>query len=405
MDLILGFLGAMTMKKQTILICSRNSDFSSQIKSFLIDMSIEVVLLADGRQLTLTIQSVNPEFILLDSEDTDPCIIDQFTTLGKAHIKIPILLLGSHDEKLLQSIQRIGTQHNLFVFILEKKLIDKQSLLEKLQQVNLKHHRVNEESITAALENKEFLVFYQPKVAIKTRKLMGVEALIRWQKPKLGMIYPDEFIPIAEQSGLIIPLTYWVIKEVFRQYKVWKKAGIHMKYAINLTPSLLTDTLFPGEACKLANEYEVNTSDICFEITETAAMKQVDTALEILTRFRLSGFALSIDDFGTGYSSLLELQRLPFNEMKVDKSFVIDIAYNTANHLITRSIIDLGHNMNMSLVAEGVETSDAWAVLEKLDCDIAQGYLTAKPLSVKDFEEWYKQHVNKDGIYDNKDWI
>lgn len=389
--------------KKTILACTNDSKLSAQIASICQESSLHVTFIKKGRDLATIQDSAQLTTILLDSNIEDPGIIDILYLLSSINCKIPIIISGDCDEKVLLSVKRIGRLKDLSVYALHLNHMTPKKLTEILEHIDQHSQVINSAVIAHALEKKQFEVYYQPKIDIRTNKLVGVEALLRWERPNHGMIYPDYFISIAEESGLITPMTYWVIREVFKQYVLWKKKKIVLNFAINLSAKVLTDVILPEELGKMIKEFKINPEHICFEITEAAAMHQPDIVLEVLTRIRLKGFSLSIDDFGTGYSSLVELQRLPFTELKIDKSFVSDIAYNQSNMHIVRSIISLGQNMNLSLVAEGVETIEAAEQLKEMGCDILQGYLYSKPLSVNNFINWYKEKIDVNGFISIKD--
>ncbi len=242
--------------------------------------------------------------------------------------------------------------------------------------------------LRAAIDSGDLILFYQPKVNLATGKAIGVEALVRWRHPRHGLMFPDSFIPLAEQIGLINPLTYWVVKEALRQCQVWHEKGIMLSVAVNLSARNLLDIQFPfhidavfSGACKQANR-------LTLEITETAVMVDPARALAALLSLREMGVKLSIDDFGTGYSSLSYLKQLPVNELKIDKSFVLGMAVDDNDSVIVRSTIDLAHNIGLAVVAEGVEDKATYDLLARLGCDVAQGYYISRPIPAEEFERW-----------------
>lgn len=388
----------MAMTK-SVLACTDDNNLSSLISAICRECSMVARFVKNGREIPDLINSLRSPLIILDSSLQEPCIIDILDLLSTIKCELPIIVLGDCEEKVLLSIKRIGEFKNLSVFVTEKAPFQAHSFLNIMNIIDRKSNFINDEIIATAIEKKQFKMFYQPKIAIKTNKMIGLESLVRWERPNHGLIAPDFFIPKAEESGLIIPLTYWIIRNVFNQYAAWKKGKIILKLAINLPSGILTDLIFPNELIKLTNEFHVNPKHICFEITEAAAMNQADIILEVLTRIRLKGFSLAIDDFGTGYSSLVELQRMPFTELKIDKSFVSDVTTNKLNLNIVRSVINLAKNMNLLTVAEGVETQVVFNKLNEIGCDIAQGYLISQPKSVDDFNLWYRNKIGPDGIY------
>ena len=241
-----------------------------------------------------------------------------------------------------------------------------------------------------AIEHDEMLLYYQPTIRLKDRMVAGVEALVRWKHPNRGMIPPDQFIGPAEQTGLIYPLTHWVLQTAMRQCGVWWRAGVKMPVSINLSARNLSDAKLPGQVADLLRATGVSPDWMTFEITESAIMADPSRALEILTTIHETGVRLSIDDFGTGYSSLSYLRKLPVDRLKVDKSFVIHMTENEGDAKIVRSTIDLAHNLGLEVVAEGVETQEVLDRLTEMGCDAAQGYYMSKPLPANELTHWLK---------------
>jgi EAL domain-containing protein (putative c-di-GMP-specific phosphodiesterase class I) len=231
-----------------------------------------------------------------------------------------------------------------------------------------------------AIEQDELLLYYQPQVNLATGQLDGVEALVRWQHPQRGVVPPDEFIPLAEHTGLIAPLSRWVLAEALRQCRSWRDAGLEMRVAVNLSARLLHDEHLVATIGELLQTWDVLPSQLTVEITESAVMVDPGRALALLTRLHQTGVRIAIDDFGTGYSSLAYLKRLPIDEIKIDKSFVLDMPVHDDDATITRSIVDLGHNLGLVVVAEGVETREIWDQLAAMHCDVAQGYYLSRPI-------------------------
>ncbi|HEX9625946.1 MAG TPA: bifunctional diguanylate cyclase/phosphodiesterase [Acidiferrobacterales bacterium] len=230
-----------------------------------------------------------------------------------------------------------------------------------------------------ALEDGELMLYYQPKIDMRTRQAFGVEALLRWQHPKHGFIPPDEFIPLAEQGGLMRPITLWVINTALRQWHAWKQMGLDLQVAVNLSARNLQDATLPAEVSEMLIAWDAPPEVLELEITESATMAEPEHAMRILTELSRMRVGLSIDDFGTGHSSLAYLKSLPVNRIKVDKSFVLDMITDENDAIIVRATIDLAHNLGMRVTAEGVETQDVWDLLEILGCDVVQGYFTGRP--------------------------
>lgn len=239
-----------------------------------------------------------------------------------------------------------------------------------------------------AIDHEQLLLHYQPKISHHTGCIMGVEALVRWNHPQRGLVAPDEFISLAEASGLIQPLTLWVLQAALQQSVVWHSAGHSFTVAVNLSTRNLLDGDLPVRVAKLLATYHVRPEWLVFEITESAVMAEPARALETLDKLNKMGIQLSLDDFGTGYSSLAYLKKLPVSEIKIDRSFIKDMELDASDTVIVRSTIALGHNLGMKVVAEGVENSQIWDLLSALGCDASQGYYMSRPLTAAALGEW-----------------
>lgn len=234
----------------------------------------------------------------------------------------------------------------------------------------------------------QLLLHYQPKLDIRQGHVRQAEALLRWQHPQFGMVSPAEFIPLAERSGSITLLTQWVIEEGIRQLCEWNGRGLSLQLSLNISADdLLGDELAHGVSA-LLRRYGLPAEQLLFEITESAVMREPEKALKVLNLLRDCGIGLSVDDFGTGYSSLAHLKRLPVQELKIDQSFVRNLDETSEDAVIVRSTIEMSHNLGLKVVAEGVEYAHSLRLLERWQCDTAQGYLISRPLSADAFEAW-----------------
>jgi diguanylate cyclase (GGDEF)-like protein len=239
-----------------------------------------------------------------------------------------------------------------------------------------------------AIEADELEVHYQPKADVRSGRVVGCEALVRWHSPQHGHIAPSEFVAYAERTGAIRLLTSWVLRSAFRQLRLWQDAGLDLTVAVNLSASDLTDPDLGLEIMALLDETRACPARVLLEITESTAMRELPNAIRIMEQLRLLGVRFSIDDFGTGYSSLASLQRLPVDELKIDRAFVRDLGAAANDGVIVRSTVDLGHAMGLKVVAEGVEDESALRALRALGCDLAQGYLLSRPLPAHEFCDW-----------------
>jgi len=242
-----------------------------------------------------------------------------------------------------------------------------------------------------AIANNELALHYQPRVNVRSKRTVGVEALVRWSHPRYGLLPPAEFIPAAEESDLIRPLTRWVLNEALGQLHAWELAGIVLGASVNLSAANLLDSELPTMVADLLRTWSIPAGRLILEITETTVIStDVD---ETLKRLRTVGVGLSTDDFGTGYASLTYLRRLPLSELKLDRSFVGSMATNPDDAAIVKPAISLGHNLGLTVVAEGVEDEATWDMLAAFECDLAQGYYMARPMPPGQLAEWLARDV------------
>ncbi len=245
-----------------------------------------------------------------------------------------------------------------------------------------------------AIENEGLVLHFQPKVDLKSGCIAETEALVRWEHPKHGLMLPDEFIPLAERTGLIKPLTLWVLNKALKQCSTWEQAGLQLGVAVNLSAQALFDLDLPDIVTGALAAHDVSPKRLILEITESMLMVDKERALQILERLSGMGVRIAIDDFGTGYSSLSYLSKMPVDEIKIDKSFVLDMHENKSNAVIVHATIELGHNLGLSVIGEGVESAESMARLHALGCDSAQGYYMTKPLNADDLTAWLESQRN-----------
>lgn len=242
-----------------------------------------------------------------------------------------------------------------------------------------------------AIEHNELVLYFQPKISHETSKVSGLEALVRWKHPTRGLIPPDKFIPLAEQTGLIRPLTSWVLEHATAQCAELQRVGIPLTMAVNLSTINLKDPDLPRKIAAVLEKYHLDPKWLELEITETAVMDDTMRTVQVLNELDALGTKLSIDDYGTGYSSLSYFRKLPLDDLKIDKSFVMGMGTNHDDATIVRSTIEMGHQLGLRVVAEGVEDRETWEKLTLLGCDAAQGYYMSRPLSPEDLVTWLRE--------------
>jgi len=247
------------------------------------------------------------------------------------------------------------------------------------------------------IDERELTLHYQPKVALRSGRVTGVEALVRWRHPERGLIMPDEFIPVAQKTGLIKPLTHYVIDEALRQCSAWGRRGHAVRVAVNISPRSLIDIEFPGDVELLLGKWGVANDLLELEITEDAIVADPQRVRAVLEQLNGMGIRLAVDDFGTGYSSLAYLTRLPIDEIKIDRSFITSMSSSKDDAIIVRSTIELGRNLGLKVVAEGVEDARTWTRLRDLGCDIAQGRHVSRPVPPDELTAWLESLPRANG--------
>jgi EAL domain-containing protein (putative c-di-GMP-specific phosphodiesterase class I) len=249
-----------------------------------------------------------------------------------------------------------------------------------------------------ALQRDELVVFFQPIVDVAGSRVRGAEALVRWEHPKLGLLAPGAFVETIEQTGLIGPMTRHVLEQSIQQCARWRQAGQRLSVAVNLSVRNLLDRTLPGEIDRLLTTYGLPPEALQLEITESMLMSDPDRVLATVTRLNALGVRLSVDDFGTSYSSLANLRQLPIDELKIDRSFVSPMLENESDLIIVRSTINLGHDLGLRVIAEGVEDEETLNRLARLGCDLAQGYHLSRPLPAEQFTRWLDGDARRDVV-------
>jgi EAL domain-containing protein (putative c-di-GMP-specific phosphodiesterase class I)/ActR/RegA family two-component response regulator len=269
-----------------------------------------------------------------------------------------------------------------------KKYLSTQTVVNKLTpkmqmlEINL-HRAIQQENF------QEFEVYYQPIIDINSGKIIAAESLLRWHSAELGMVSPTEFIPLAEATGLIIPIGKWVLKRVCEQIKSWRDHGIPtFTIAVNISAIEFNQPDFTQKIVKFIETNNLESHCLELELTESMIMQDVNSAITTMNKLRALGVKIAIDDFGSGYSSLIYLKKLPINTLKIDRYFIHNVANDYQKSAITQALIQMGHNLNMRIVAEGVETDSELSFLRQHECDAMQGFLCSRPLPVAEFENF-----------------
>jgi EAL domain-containing protein (putative c-di-GMP-specific phosphodiesterase class I)/ActR/RegA family two-component response regulator len=363
---------------------------------------LEVKTLSNTANTAATLTSFPPDFIMLDLMMPGIDGVELLRMLAEHAKGAKLCLMSGSDARVLNSARRLGSAHGLDVVAALEKPIDMQALGKLFEQVaggsGAAAAANTEVDLAQAIASGQFTLHYQPVIEMATRRVKGVEALARWAHPNRGILSPDKFLEQVVDDGLMQALTDVVVQTGINQAARWHKAGEVMTLSMNVTASTLLDLTLPDRIAELCRQHSLPPERLILEVTETEAMRDATRTMDVLLRMRLRNIGVSIDDFGTGHSSLAELQRMPFSEMKIDKSFVMDMMTNNDCTVIVKSIIDLGHNLGLKVIAEGVETAAIWRALNDKGCDFAQGYLMGKAMPADQFDTWLKNWNSKPTI-------
>lgn len=307
-----------------------------------------------------------------------------------------LVMVSGEDDRILKTAEKLAQAHRLNVLGALHKPVSPEQLLQVLESRPARvaapsgaSREVYEPGdLRRAIANAELVNYYQPKVELVSGNVAGVETLVRWRHPRDGLVFPDQFIPIAEEHGLIDELTRSVLSSALRQARVWQDKNLHLHVAVNISMDNLSNLDFPDLLARKALKEGSALSSLMLEVTESRLMKNPTAPLDILTRLRLKHIGLSIDDFGTGHSSLAQLRDIPFNELKVDRGFVHGAWRDASLRTIFEASVGMARQLGMQTVAEGVEDQDDWDFLRAAGCDLAQGYFIAKPMPADDLAPW-----------------
>jgi EAL domain-containing protein (putative c-di-GMP-specific phosphodiesterase class I) len=336
-----------------------------------------------------------PTVIVLDLKIPGSDGIELLRKLAADKISSHIILSSGSDAKVLDTAFRLGRERGLNMGEVLPKPVRAESLRERLFGLKrLPKLQLSADLSRAIAEGQLFLEF-QPKLDCRTSRLIGVEALMRWDHPTFGIVPPEQFGALADEMGLMSGLTEWVVGKAAAQAAQWRAEQLACDIAVNISATDVEDLEFPDRLDQLCRKTGLDPGFMTIELTETSAMRQAVQVMDVLTRLRLRGFKLSIDDFGTGYSSLVQLERMPFSEIKIDKSFVQRMTSNHGCKVIVEIVIDLARKLGLSSVAEGVEDQGTLDALSALGCDAAQGYHISRPLPAGQVTELLRRQAER----------
>jgi EAL domain-containing protein (putative c-di-GMP-specific phosphodiesterase class I) len=378
-----------------LLVIDDQADLCEFISEAATVLGFEARAVTEPEAFRRVVEEFQPTVVVLDLQMPGADGIELLRFLGERGSKAQVLVASGMDQRVLATAEQIGRAQGLNMLGALQKPILLADLEATLRRCLRSDTPVSHETLVEALDRREIEVHYQPKatrVAPGRWIVEGVEALARWHHPQLGFISPVRFIPMAEKNGLIRRLTEQVLEIALQQCRAWDIAGLQLSVAVNLSPQLLNDLSFPDHVARMASQVGADARRIVFEVTESAAMFDPGTTMDVLTRMRVKNFGLSIDDFGTGYSSLKQLYLMPFSELKIDTSFVRDVFAHEDARTMVETMVLLAHKLRLTACAEGVESQEVLDFLDSVGCDRAQGYYIGRPMTgdalVEAVREW-----------------
>lgn len=358
-------------------------------------MGFQTVFVAQSDQMLDSFRSFQPTLVTLDLMMPGVDGVQSLRTLASECCEADIILFSGADRRVLNTAARFGESHGLQV----RELLRKPVEVDHLEAVLARFVQVPtedlEEAFREAASKGDIAVHYQPKVDLSTAsewETRGIEALARWAHPTAGQISPEIFVPLAEKIGLIGRLTEIVVENAVHQSSTLRRSGYTLETAVNLSPLVLSNPAVPDRLARKLARSDISPGQIIVEVTESAAMAEGAIAIENLMRFRLKGLKLSLDDFGTRCSSLIQLYRMPCSELKIDRCFVKELDKSEEARVIVQSIVDLAHNLGLTVCAEGIETPETLKFLRSIGCDQGQGFLISPPLSEADLVSFLEIH-------------
>ncbi len=393
------------MNKLNVLVVDDSNVQRNHVMNMCLDQGVTCVIGAiNGVDAMEKLKEESFDLVFIDLEMPIMDGVELSRKIAKEKLAQSVIILSSKDPSLISSIGTMAESDGLNVLGTFKKPMqvkDLENSLNRLASHNNKneihkiYNRLGIDDLIKGIKEQQITLFYQPKLTCKGLLLKGVEALARWEHPKLGFVSPVEFITAAEEFGIISELTHYLFDIALKQKVQWRDHGINFHLAFNLSPLSLADNDLAEKISSQVEHHKIEPKEIVLEVTENAICGEISTAIETLAKLRLKGFKLAIDDYGTGFANAQQLSRVPATELKLDRILVDNVATRPQQLAILKSTVNLAKDIGLTTVAEGVENFDDFKLLFKLKVDLVQGYYFAKPMEAKALVHWLQLDLAK----------
>jgi EAL domain-containing protein (putative c-di-GMP-specific phosphodiesterase class I)/ActR/RegA family two-component response regulator len=363
-------------------------DFLDLIETVATGVGFQVLTARTAAEFFDQLARRRPSLVVLDLQLPGMDGVEVIRNLARLAIDTGVLLASGMDQRVLASARQVGESLGLKMLgVLQKPILIED--LETLLQTQLDSEaRLRADDLRRGIEEMELVVHYLPKLVREDGiwQLRCAEALVRWQHPRLGLLYPGQFLALAEGNEMIVAITDFVLSDAVRQAGLWREQGHSLGVAVNLSPRLVRDVGFPDRLIRLLREYDLPPELLTIEVTEASSLHDVELVTDVFTRLRVKGIGLSLDDFGTGTSSITQLYRMPFTELKIDRSLVSELPHTQAAATVVTAIVELAHRLSLTVCAEGIETEDQFRLMDAAGCESLQGQLIAKAVPAAELE-------------------
>jgi EAL domain-containing protein (putative c-di-GMP-specific phosphodiesterase class I) len=371
-----------------LLVVDDDPDYLAEVVELAKRLNYTAVTADSAANFRHAVTQFKPSVVMMDLQMSGMDGVAGLRYLASTGQSTEVLLVSSMDARVLATARQFGSSLGLSMLNAMRKPLRMEDLEVRLISSRVDSNAVTLDELKRAIEEYELLLHYQPILQRGTSNwtVSGMEALVRWQHPTRGLLYPAQFLPLVEQAQLSMALTDYVLTEALRQVGHWHARGMQLRLAVNLAPRTVTDLDFPDRLTQVLREYGVAAEYLTFEVTEAAALGDINTVMDSFARLRVRGVGLALDDFGVGTSSLTQLYKIPYSSIKIDASLIAEVPHSREAQTIVEAIVELGHKLSLSVCAEGVETAANFDILDHAGCDQLQGDYISKPVPAAGLE-------------------